>query len=142
MTRQPQGRIMRNYRNLPPTKFHTFNQRVKKSLAENQKVPVSTWGSNPDLIASYFATSDRHDAVYHEARYGSILVIAERELLQTQLVNYLDEIAADLEAEGVRHPDILLSSGFDLAKERRNSIRKNVVVPAEIFTGEHHESNP
>ena len=143
MTIRAQNRILRNYRNLPPAKFHTFNQRIVKALTANPKIPASTWGSNPDLITSYMAVSDKHNAVYHEACYGSVLVIAERELLQAQLVNYLDEIAADLEAEAVRTPDMLLSSGFDVAKERRshNTRTKAAQAVAEVSTGEQHSSN-
>jgi hypothetical protein len=125
-----------------PAKFHAFNQRVRKALTDNPKIPDSTWGSNPGLIASYFAASDKHDAVYHEASYGSVLVIAERELLQAQLVNYLDEIAADLEAEAFRTPDMLLSTGFDLVKERRGNSRKKVAqADAEMSTAEQHGSS-
>jgi len=80
--------------------------------------------------------------VYHEARYGSVLVIAERELMQAQLVNFLDEIAADLEAEAVRTPSLLLSSGFDLVKERRGNTRKNAALPdTEMNRAEQHDSN-
>lgn len=137
-----QPRVLRNYRNLPPGRFHVFNQKVMKGLADSQKIPASTWGSNPELITSYFAASEKHNAVYHEAGYGSILVIAEREVLQKQIVNYLDEIAADLEAEAVRHPDILLSSGFDLAKERRSTVRKHAALAAaEVASAEHQGSN-
>ena len=143
MTIRAQIRVLRNYRNLAPAKFHTFNQRVVKALIGNPKIPASTWGANPDLLASYMAVSDKHNAVYHEACYGSVLMIAERELLQAQLVNYLDEIAADLEAEAVRTPDMLLSSGFDLAKERRshNTRKKAAQTAAEASTGEYHGSN-
>jgi hypothetical protein len=104
---------------MAPGKFHVFNLKVSKGLTDNPKIPVSTWGSNPDLLTSYLTTSVKYDAVYHAASYGSVLDIAERELPQAQLINYLDEIAADLEAEAVRNPEMLLSSGFDLAKERR-----------------------
>ena len=139
MTLHPVSRILRNYRNLGPGKFHVLNQRVTKGLTDNTKIPMSTWGSNPDLLTSYLAASDKYDAVYHAASYGSKLDIAERELLQQQLVNYLDEIAADLEAEAVRNPDILLSSGFDLAKERRgiNTRKRAALAAAEVTTSEH-----
>jgi glycerol-3-phosphate O-acyltransferase len=134
-------RILRNYRSLGPGKFFQFNQRVWKALTDNPKVPASTWGANPGLLAAYFAASAKHEAVYHEACYGSILSIAERDLLQAQLVNYLDEIAADLEAEAVRTPDMLLSTGFDLAKERRSSNTRKKAAQAEVSTGEHQGSN-
>jgi len=142
MTLHAQSRILRNYRNMKPGKFYVFNQRVRMGLADNPKIPVSTWGSNPGLLASYLAASGKHDEVYHIASYGSILDIAERELLQAQLVAYLDEIAADLEAEAVRNPELLLSSGFDLTKERRGNTRKKVALAAtEVTAAEHHGSN-
>jgi hypothetical protein len=121
-----QRRILKNYRNLPPTRFHGFNRKVSKGLTDNPLIPVETWGANPDLIAAYLAASEKHDAVYHEAIYGSILVIAQREALQEQIVTFLDEIASLLEAAAVRNPEVLLSSGFDLAKERRSSTRGRV----------------
>lgn len=141
MTLHSQTRILRNYRSLGPGKFFLFNQRVRKALTNNPRIPASTWGANPALLAAYFAVSDKHELVYHEAGYGSVLSIAERELLQAQLVNYLDEIAADLEAEAVRTPDMLLSTGFDLAKERRSSNTRKKAAQAEVSTGEHEGSN-
>ena len=65
-------------------------------------------------------------------------MIAQREALQAQLINCLDEMAAILEAAAVRNPDILLSSGFDLAKERRTSSRmKPALIAAAAFNAEH-----
>jgi hypothetical protein len=132
-------RILRNYRGFGPSKFHVINQRIRVALTDNPKIPETTWGSNPGLLASYLTTSDKYDAVFHEASYGSVLDIAERDLLQKQLVIYLDEIAADLEAEAVRNPEMLLSSGFDLAKERRGNPRKKAApAAAEVASAEHH----
>jgi hypothetical protein len=132
------NRILRGYHGMGPSKFHAFNQRVRIALTDNSKIPRSTWGSNPDLITSYLVTSEKHDKAYHQAIYGSSLDIAERELLQQQLINYLDEIAADLEAEAVRNPEILVYSGFDLAKERRgvNTRKKPAPAATEITAAE------
>lgn len=137
----PHGqRIMRNYRNMPPTKFHGLNQRVSTSVADEARVPGTTWMTNPSLISSYLAVSQKHDAVYHEAMLGSKLVIAEREVLQAQIIIYLDEIAAILEAAAVRNSDILLASGFDLVKERRGRTRAK--TPAAEVNSAHadHET--
>ena len=134
-------RILRKYRSMGPGKFHVFNQRVSTALTDNPKIPESTWGANPGLLTSYLAVSVKHDTAYHAASYGSVLDIAERELLQAQLVNLLDEIAADLEAEAVRNPEVLLSSGFDLAKERRGNTRKKAATAAaEVSAAEQHGS--
>lgn len=123
MAKQSQRRILRNYRNLNPSKFHAYNQRIRNGLTNNPKIPESTWTANPTLMSSYSAASDKHDATYHQALYGSRLDIAERGVLQAQIVDYLDEIASILEAVAVRSSDVLLSSGFDLAKERRGQPR-------------------
>lgn len=134
--------ILRNFHRLPPTKFHGFNQRVYKALYDNDKIPKSTWGSNPNLLSSYFETSEKHDKAFHAANYRSVLDIAERDLLQEQLVKFLDEIAADLEAEAVRTPEILIYSGFDLGKERRGGPRKKVTTTAaQEGSGDHQGSS-
>jgi hypothetical protein len=80
------------------------------------------------MIASYLAASTRHDATYHEATLGSKLVIAQREVLQTELTSYLDEIAALLEAAAVRSPELVIASGFDIAKDRRSLARSKGAV--------------
>uniref|UniRef100_C6E1G6 Uncharacterized protein n=1 Tax=Geobacter sp. (strain M21) TaxID=443144 RepID=C6E1G6_GEOSM len=122
--------ITRNYRNLPPTKFHNLNQRVATSLADKTRIPDSVWVANPSLLQTYLTVSAKHDAVYHESMLGSKLVIAEREVLQAQLIIYLDEIALFLEMAAVRFPDILLASGFDCGKERRGRTRSKAVPAA------------
>jgi len=121
--KQSQRRILRNYRNLAPSKFHAFNQRVRQALADNSKFPESIWAGNPTLMSSYLSASDQHDQVFHDATYGSRIDIAKRELLQAQIVDYLDELAALLEGAAVRIPDLLISSGFELAKEQRGHAR-------------------
>jgi hypothetical protein len=134
------ARILRNYRHMTPGRFHPFNQKVRKGLTDNSNIPDSIWGANPTLLPSYLSVSERHDAVYHEALYGSKLLIAEREVLQAQTVNYLDEIAAVLEAAAVRNPEVLLSSGFDLAKEQRsNSRAKGALTASEEFNASNAE---
>jgi hypothetical protein len=129
MQKQYQRRILRNYHNLPPSKFHAFNQRVKNGLSEHAHLPESAWAANPTLLSSYLSASDKHDALYHDAVHGSRLVISERDILQAQLVNYLDEIASVLEAAAIRNPELLLPAGFDLAKDQRNHSRAKVIVP-------------
>jgi hypothetical protein len=104
---------------MSPSRFHAYNQKIRKGLANNSKLKQDY----PALMSSYDATSEKHDSMYHQASYGSKLDIAERERLQAELVDLLDEIASILEAMAVRTPDVLLSSGFDLAKERRSRPR-------------------
>jgi hypothetical protein len=108
---------------MAPTKFHGANQRVATAVADKSKFPDRIWASNPGLIPAYLDTSARHDAAFHEAHLGSKLMISQRDVLQEQLVIYLDEIAAILELAAVYEPEILLLSGFSLAKERRANSR-------------------
>ncbi|TSK05390.1 MAG: hypothetical protein FPO08_18025 [Geobacter sp.] len=118
------SRIVRNYHSMPPTAFHGLNQGVATALADKTRFPDSFWSAHPTLLESYLATSAKHDATYHESMLGSKLVIAERELLQAQLVIKLDEIASILELAAVRNPEILLASGFTLTKDRRGARAK------------------
>lgn len=142
MPRQ-QRRILRNYRNLTPSRFHAFNQRVRNALSDNGTFPESIWAANPALILLYFEASAKHDSTFHEALYRSILIIAQRDALQAQLIGYLDEIASVLEAAAVRTPDLLLATGFDLVKERRNGTRaKPAQVTAEVPGAEQQGSKP
>jgi hypothetical protein len=129
VAKQRQQRILRNYRNLPPSKFHRFNQKVKDGLTNHAKVPESAWAGNPTLLPTYLATSEKHDSVYHEAGYGSKLLISQRDILQNELVDHLDEIASVLEAVAVRTPEVLLASGFDLTKDRRGYSKAHVSQP-------------
>jgi hypothetical protein len=134
-------RMLRNYRHMAPSKFYVFNQGVRKGIAGG-KIPTSIWGGNPDLPGSYLTASEKHDDVFHEAKHGSDLVIMQRDALQQQIVEFLDEMASVLEAASVRNPELLLNSGYDLAKERRGSTRaKPVVNLPEVATSEHQGSN-
>jgi hypothetical protein len=112
-----------------PGKFHAFNQKVKNGLTEHPVLPESAWAANPTLLSSYLSTSEKHDSVYHEAVHGSKLVISQREILQAQLTNNLDEIASVLEGAAIRYPEALLASGFDLTKEQRSNARAKGNMP-------------
>ncbi len=122
--------LLRNYRQIGPTAFHAFNQRVATALADKTRIPDSVWAGNPGLLESYLAASAKHDAVYHESMLGSKLVINEREVLQAQLVIKLDEVALVMEMAAVRNPGILVASGFDCSKERRGHPRAKTVPTA------------
>ncbi len=133
-------RIQRNYRNLGPTKFHAANQRVKTAITDKTRFSDAFWGVNLAIVTSYVEVSDKHDTVYHESMLGSKLVIAERDILQRQLVEYLDQIASFLEMAAVRTPEILLASGFDLTRDRRGrpkaSAANHDAAPAKDDEGE------
>jgi hypothetical protein len=118
MAAHQRSRILRSYRHSTPTKFHSQNQKIYNGLSDNESIPESTFSGNPTLLASYLSASKKHDAAYHQASlYGSKLDIAERDLLQAQITDYLDEIAVILEGVGFYNPNILLTSGFELAKK-------------------------
>jgi hypothetical protein len=135
-----QRSILRKYRSMGPGKFHVFNQRVRNGLTNNTSVPESTWAGNPTLVSSYLSLSEKHDAAFHEASYGSKLAMAQRDALQAQLIICLDEIASLLEAAAVRNPDLLLCTGFELGKERRGRSRQNLdPTVSEDFHGANAE---
>ncbi|WP_246014669.1 hypothetical protein [Geomonas oryzae] len=114
---------------------------MKTSITDKTRFPDSFWGANlATLLTPYLEMSDKHDAVYHESMIGSRLMIAERDVLQRQLVEYLDQIASFLEMAAVRAPEILLASGFDLTKDRRGRSKANAAnhdaAPAKDDEGE------
>ena len=134
-------RMLRNYRHMAPSKFYIFNQGVRKGIASG-KIPTAIWGANPELPGLYLAASEKHDEVFHEAKHGSDVMIMQRDALQQQIVEYLDEMASVLEAAAIRTPELLLNTGYDLAKERRGSPRaKPVANVPELATSEHQGSN-
>ncbi|WP_328756072.1 hypothetical protein [Geomonas propionica] len=95
-----------------------------KCLTDNPQIPPSVWAANPELLSLFLALAAKYHEVYQRAsHYSSKLDIAEREVIQAQLIAYMDEIASVLEAAAIRYPEILVMSGFDLAKERRNITR-------------------
>ncbi len=110
--------------------FHDFNQGVATALADKTRFPDSFWAAHPTVLDPYLAATAKHDAIYHESMHGSKLVIAERELLQAQLVINLDEIASILELAAVRNPEILLASRFTLHKDRRGHARAKAASAA------------
>lgn len=122
-----------------PKKFHGFNQQIVKSVKDTGKLSESTWASNPELVQNYLSTSEKHDAVYHEATYGHKLSMSERDILQAQLIVYLDEMALILETAALHNPGILVCSGFETAKERRSSNRKAAATAHAV--SEHQEQH-
>jgi hypothetical protein len=137
-----QVRLLRNYHGLPPGRFHPLNQRIRTCLTDNPNIPLTVWASNPELLSLYFALCDKFEPLFHESHFRNILVIAQRDAIQKELVIYLDEIASILEAAAVRNPDILLSCGFDIAKERRSTPRaKKLATQTDASHTEQHEDH-
>jgi|GEM_PF-3541859 len=77
--------ILRNYHNKPPGPFHAIDQRIYHALSEAE-LPDYVWGANPTLLATYKATSEKFDTLFHHALNGGKVEIAQRDLLQAQLV--------------------------------------------------------
>ena len=124
MVRPSQCRILRTYRCKSPSRFYNILLRVWKCLTDNPHIPGSVWAANPELLSLFLALAAKYHEVYQRAcHYSSKLDIAEREVLQAQLIAYMDEIASVLEAAAIRNPDVLITSGFDLTKERRTFTR-------------------
>lgn len=122
-------RLLRNYRSMKPGRFHDFNQLVASRLVDAERIPEWVWAMNSTLLPRYLAASAKYDALYHEALLRHTLSIAERELLQAQVTLLLDEIAAYLEAAAVRSPEILIASGFTLARDLKGRISAKIPVP-------------
>ena len=101
--------------------------------------PEGTGAANGPLVGSSCSCM-REERILHaySGGYGNLppMTAEEREWC-------LDEIASVLEAAAIRIPDLLLSSGFDLAKERRNSVRTKPAQAAAAEPGaEQTGSNP
>jgi hypothetical protein len=126
-------RILREYRFWKCSKLHALTQRVRKALTDNTDIPSSVWVNHPDLLPLFFAAADKLDVVYHESLLRSIVAIAAREAIERELIGYLDLIASLLEAAAVLNPDILLTSGFNLAKERRGHSRAKQPPAVALF---------
>ncbi|MBJ6726827.1 hypothetical protein [Geomesophilobacter sediminis] len=116
-------RILRDYRFFKCKKLNAFSQRVRKGMTNNPNIPDSLWVNHPGLLALFFAAADKLDIVYHESLLRSIVSIAARETLEVEVIAYLDQIASLLEAAAVQNSEMLLTSGFNLAKERRGRSR-------------------
>ncbi len=115
---------------MPPTKFHVFVQRVAAALADKTRFPDSFWEGRLALLQAFLAAVVKHDAVYNESIMGNRLLIMERDVLQAQLVIYLDQIVLHLEMAAISRPDVYSASGFDLSKDRRGRGRGKAVNAA------------
>ncbi|WP_224983352.1 hypothetical protein [Geomonas agri] len=141
MTPQPQ-RILRDYRTAGATKFHSINQSVRNALADKTRFPDSFWTARQTVLEAYLAASEKHDALYHESMLGSKVVIAEREASQGKLVILMDEVASFLELVALRNPEILIISGFHLAKERRAHTRSKATATTQTVQEDGKNSIP
>lgn len=120
-------KIKRNYRHGSPAKQLAFVRRVRHAIA-NGKYANEPW------VQAFLACSDKYDLAYNIAFNGDRLLIAERDRIWEELVVTLDEMAARLEAESVRNPELLLSSGFDLTSAPNRSTRSRQRLSAPIST--------
>ena len=133
-------RILHGYRHMAAGRFYVFNQGVRRGVSSG-KIPASVWGANPDLPGKYLEASEQFDEIFHEAKHGSDLMLLQRDAVQRQIVEYLDEMAPFLEAGAVRNPELLINSGFDLAKERRSTSRTKPVPTPDVSTTDHQGNN-
>lgn len=115
---------------MPPTKFHGLVQRVAAGLGDKTRFPDLFWDAKLAMLQAFLAVAAKHDAIYHQSIMGNRLLIAERDVLQAQLVIYLDQIVFFLEMAAVTKPEVLSASGFDLGRDRRGHGRSNVANAA------------
>jgi hypothetical protein len=127
-----QRRIKRDYRQQQktPTRFLPTCQRIQQSLSSRQNYPDSWWGANITLRDQYCEKVDALVVSCHLASDGSKTQMRERDRLIDEVTQLLDEIASLLESGAVRNPELLLNSGFSLAKERRGPNRSKTPVTA------------
>lgn len=125
-------RIKRDYRQLQnsPSKFLPACKKVKQSLIDRKNFPDSWWGPNLDLRDQFVEKVDALEVSCHLASDGSRSLIRERDKLIEEVMHMLDEIASLLDAGAVRNPDVLVNSGFTLAKERRSTNRRRLPLTA------------
>ncbi|UPU37431.1 hypothetical protein M1B72_06915 [Geomonas paludis] len=71
------------------------------------------------LLQAFLAAVVKHDAVHNETMMGNKMLLTERDVLQAQLVVYLDHIVLHLEMAAILKPEVISASGFDLSKDRR-----------------------
>jgi hypothetical protein len=127
----PQRRLRRDYRQLrSPTRFLSFNQKVKRCLSDTEKCPDSIWRGNLGLRQQYFEKVEQLEVSYHLASDGGKSLIRDRDRLSEEIVGMLDEIASLLEAEAGHNPDLLLNSGFTVTRERRSANRTRLPLAA------------
>lgn len=125
-----QRKVKRDYRNQPPGKALVFFNKVKRCLTDNEDFPDSTWGANTTTREQLFDAVDRYGVAHHAAINGDRLLIAARDKIQEEVIVMLDEVASHLEAVSVRNQDALLSSGFNVVQERRNTSRTRLPLAA------------
>lgn len=131
-------RVLRSYRGMSPARFYSLNRRVRRGLA---RLWDTVLAANATLKSEYESASDQHEEAYHEALLGSIVEKARRDQLQAQITEYLDEIAVILESAAFYNPEVLLVSGFDLAKERRGRPRTKP-APTHVSQAEQDGAAP
>ena len=127
-----QRKIKRDFRFLPPAKALTFFTKVKHCLTDNENFPDSTWGANTTTRQQLFDGVDRYTTAFHLASNGDRLLVAARDKIKEEVVIMLDEVASHLEAVSTRNPDALLSSGFNVVQERRNTSRTRLPLAASV----------
>jgi len=120
-------RIKRDFRQMrSPAAFLAFILRVKHGLMGLTGLSEALAA----LVLLYCQKVDAWELLYHSALDGSHSQIRERDKRQEELIMLLDQLASALEAEFVANPDVLYSTGFNMAQDRRGHTRVKLALQA------------
>lgn len=123
-------RIKRDFRQMNPARFFSFNKRVRLALTNYLNFPETL----DPLRQQYFEKADSLETIYHACLDGSHSLIREREKLSKEIVVLLDQLASGLEGAFILNTDALFTTGFTVTPERRSSNReKSPLVAPQDF---------
>jgi hypothetical protein len=120
-------RINRDFRKTKsPASFLAICRRIKFGLTDNPHLPETIF----PLRQQFFESMEIIEATYHLSLDGGRSSIRQREKLSQEIVVLLDQIASLLEAAFILNPDALLTTGFTISQERRNTKRVRLPLVA------------
>lgn len=101
-------------------------------LTNNPYFP-EPWNSKVPSLEIIGEAVGRYKTGYHAAINGDRLYIALRNNIREEVAAMLEKIAAYLEVEAADNPAALLTTGFELKRERSNSHLKMELAPPLNF---------
>lgn len=116
-------RIRRDFRGKAPSWFLAFCLKVKRSLVNHFYFTEARWGSNFAILQKFFELVDKFQGAFHLASNGDRVLIRERDNLAEEILALLDQMASNLESMAAGNFDALLTTGFSVTQERRNTPR-------------------
>ena len=119
--------IKRDFRQMgSPARFMAFCKKVQHAMTDNPNLPDSVLS----FLKLYLEKVAILETTYHQALDGGRTLIRQRESLCQEIVVLLDQMASLLEAAFILNPDALLTTGFTVTQERRNTVRVKLPLTA------------